>query len=213
MRDFDIGLRYFSGLPDGYLDDFRESLPTENFRVSEKEVPPRPLNAMEWVVPTAVAIFFAKPFIDVLLKRAADDFADAVYPRFKSGIASLAKKLFVRERVPLKRVTRAGATDAPAALYFSIESETRTTKRVKFVFANVLTDEQYDACIDQAFQMLEQHHATQDGTDSLSSQIATLPENRQDHIFLVYNPNSDTWEVRDPIQESLDKQRGTESAS
>jgi hypothetical protein len=213
MPDFDIGLRYFSGLPDGYLDDFRESLPTEDFDVSEQEVPPRPAMAMEWVVPTAVAIYIAKPFIDVVLKRAADDFADAVYPRFKNGIATLAKKLFLRERVQLTRVTSQGVTDAPHALYFSIESVTTTTKLVKFVFANVLTDEEYDACVAQAFDILEQHHASADGTDSLSSQIASLPDSRQTVIFLVYNSELDEWEVRDPMFESLNKQHGEDSAS
>lgn len=57
----------------------------------EDEVPSSPVAAMEWVVPTAIAIYIAKPFVDVILKCASDDFADVVYPRIKSGIAILAK--------------------------------------------------------------------------------------------------------------------------
>jgi hypothetical protein len=89
MPDFDIALRYFTGLPDGYLDDFWESLPTSGFRVADREFQPGPFAAMEWLVPTAVAIYIAKPFFDVVIKRAADDFGDVVYPRLKSGIARL----------------------------------------------------------------------------------------------------------------------------
>lgn len=207
MPEFDLGLRYYTVIPDGYLDDFRASLPTDQFRVTDHEVPPRPVSAMEWLVPTAIAIYIAKPFIDVILKRAAGDFADVVYPRLKSGIASLAKKIFIRERLPLSRVTRDGPSELPETAFFSICSETTRKKRIKFVFTKPLPEHQYDLCIEQVFEVLEQHHQSQDGTDQLSRQIAALPQNRQDQIFLFYDVESDAWEVRDPIQGSIDKQR------
>ena len=213
MPDFDLGLRYYAGIPDGYLDDFRASLPMERFRISEDEVPPRSVAAMEWVLPTAIAIFIAKPFVDVILKRAADDFADVVYPRLKGGIATLAKKVFIRDRLPLSRVTRDGPSAPSETAFFSIYSETTTKKRIKFVFTATLPEHQYDTCIQQLFVLLEHHHQSHDGTDDLSRQIAALPDNPLDQIFLVYDGGSDTWEVRDPIQESIDKKRGREEAS
>jgi hypothetical protein len=210
MSDFEIGLLYYGGIPYGYLDDFRASLPTERFRVSEDEVPATPGAAMEWIVPTAIAIYIAKPFVDIILKRASDDFADVVYPRLKGGIATLAKKVFIRDRLPLSRVTSKGPIAPSESAFFSIYSETTTNKRIKFVFVGTLPESQYDMCIQRAFELLELHHLSEDGTDELSLQIAALPHNRQDEIYLVYDGSSDTWEVRDPIQESIDKQRGRE---
>jgi len=213
MPDFDLGLRCYAGIPDGYLDDFRASLPREGFRVTDDEVPPRPIAAIEWVVPTAIAIYIAKPFIDVILKRAADDFADVVYPRLKGGIATLAKKVFIRDRLPLSHDTCDVSSAPSEAVFFSICSETTTTKRIKFVFTEPLPEHQYDTCIQELFTLLEQHHQSQDGTDDLSRQIAALPENLQYQIFLVYDGVSDTWEVRDPIHELIEKRRGREEAS
>lgn len=204
MPNFDIGLRYYAGIPDGYLDDLRAALPHDEFDVSEDEFQPGPFDAMEWVIPTAVAVYITKPFLDVILKRAADDFGNAVYPRLKSGIAGLAKKLFIWERIPLKRVTRDGATEAPESMVFSIYSETITKTRIKFVFAKTLSEDEYDVCVAQAFQMLEQHHRNGGSGDNLSQQIAKLPENRLHQIFLLYNAETRLWEVHDPIQESID---------
>lgn len=202
-----IDLRYYNFLPDGYLDEFRESFFDEDVYLSEQEVEPRPLDALEWIVPTAIAIYIGKPFVDAIIKRAADDFGDSVYPRIKNAIATLAKKMYVRDRLPLKKVTSKGVKDLLDASMFSIYSETTMNQRVKFVFNITYAEDEYDVCIDQLFDLLKAHHTSPNGSDNLSQQIAQLPKDRRDRIFLVYDPTVTTWLVRDPVQEALDKNR------
>ncbi|MDQ3565424.1 MAG: hypothetical protein M3436_15285 [Pseudomonadota bacterium] len=214
MPDFDIGLRYYTVIPDGYLDEFRASFIDDDVRLSEQELEPAPFNAMEWVIPTAVAVYVAKPFLDAIIKRAADDFGDAVYPRIKAAIINLAKKLYVRERLPLVMITSQGPNDDSSdVIQFSICSETTTKRRIKFVFTKTYAEQQYETCIDQIFTILAEHHGSGDGRDALSQQIAQLPAIRRDQIFLVYDDESETWSVRDPIQATLDRKRASDQGS
>lgn len=213
MPKFDIALRYHAGLPDGYLDIIRDALPHSDFEVFEDEFQPQPYGAMEWVIPTAIAVYIAKPFIDAIIKRAADDFADVVYPRLKAGVTNFVKKLYIRERLPIKVIQSGEVQDAPNASIFSLYSETVTRVRVKFVFDKSLTEEAYDGCVERAFSLLLEHHQSDSGNDELSRQIGLLREDRRDQIFLVYNEQTGIWEARDPIQESIDKQRGSKSSS
>ena len=55
----------------------------EDVRLSEEQFISQPVGALEWVIPTAVAIYIAKPFIDALIKRAADDLAMPSIPESK----------------------------------------------------------------------------------------------------------------------------------
>lgn len=209
MSDFDIGLRYYTDIPDGYLDEFRDSFDGDEVRLSEQEFESSAYNAMEWVIPTAVAVYIAKPFIDTIIKRAADDFGDAIYPRIKRAVVNLAKKLYVRERLPLVVITSQRPKDNSDVIQFSICSETTTKRHIKFVFAKTYGEQQYEQCVEQLFSILTEHHRASDGNDSLSKQIAQLPDNPQNCIFLVYDESTETWSVRDPIQESLDRARGS----
>ena len=214
FKDFDIGLQYFTGIPNGYLDDFRKSFDSDDVRLSEQEFEPAPFSAMEWVIPTAIAIYIAKPFIDVIIKRAADDFGDAVYPRVKNAIINLVRKLYISDRLPIMLVTSSGPKeDASELIQFSIYSETNTLRRIKFVFTKTYSEQQYNQCVNQVFTILTEHHSKLGGDDTLSQQIAQLPENRQDHIFLVYDDQAETWFVRDPIQESINRKRDPDKAS
>jgi hypothetical protein len=61
----------------------------------------------EWAWPRRrVMVLLTKPFLDDILKRAAKDFGDVVYPKLKAGISALAAKALLRTN--WKRVTPSG---------------------------------------------------------------------------------------------------------
>ena len=123
-------------------------------------------------------------------------------------MTNLAKKVYIRERLPLVIMTVDGPKEGSSDVaLFSIHSETCTTRRIKFVFTKTYGEKQYDTCINKVFRVLVDHHTSGDGSDSLSQQIAQLPENRQGQIFLVYDEESNAWHVSDPIQNALDQKR------
>lgn len=213
MREIEIELRYSTGVPNGYLDDFRRPFSDGRVRLSVQEFEPRPHAALEWVIPTAVAVYIAKPFLDAIIKRAADDFGDSVYPRIKGAIVDLARKLYIRQPPPSFVITNQGPKVPSADMVFSICSETTTAHSIKFVFLKTYSDEQYDACVEQIFKILAKHHASIDGSDHLSRQIAVLPENRRGHIYLAFDDDSGAWIVRDPIQEAVNRKRESRHGS
>ena len=117
MKDFGIGLLYLEGLPPEYFDDFRNSIDFDAIDFREEQRENEPFAALEWMIPTVVALYVGKKFANALLKKATDDFADTVYPKLKNGVAALAKKLLVTDRTRFgvlssgeKKVTNAVST-------------------------------------------------------------------------------------------------------
>jgi hypothetical protein len=203
----EIVLQYDSAVPVDYLDEFRKSLTTEDFSVTERKIRIGAVASLDWVVPTAITILITKPFLDAFLKRASEDFADFAYMNLKKAVAGLAKKVFVKERLPLKRITSDGITDAPNVSLFSIYVDVSDVMQVKFVFEPAIPEDQYDLCMNELFVLLEGFSRSKDAKDSLSCQIAELPESRRRRIYLTYDLRAESWEVRDPIAEAIDGSR------
>lgn len=212
MTDFDIVFQYPTNLPDGYLDDFRKSLKIDGLNTCEIEREPEVMASVELAI-TGFAIYLAKELLAPTFKKAGVDLAENVYPLIISGFSDFAKKIFLRNRIPFKRVTINEVTDCPDTSYLMIYAKTMTGKKVSFIFENNITEEQYDICIAQIFQLLEKHYASKNNDDYLSSQIATLPDNRQAQIYMTYSPDLEVWKVKDPIQEILEKQNIPKSIS
>lgn len=174
MKDFGIGLLYLEELPPEYFDDFRNSIDFDAIDFREERRENEPYAALEWMIPTVVALYVGKKFADALLNKATDDFADAVYPRLKNGVAELAKKLLVTDRTRFGVVSSGVKKDTNAAsTIFSVTAQTTGPHRAKFVFHDdSLSELEYEIAVDQIFATLETHYC-EAGNDLLSD---TPPE-------------------------------------
>ena len=205
MKDFGIGLLYLEGLPPEYFDDFRNSIDFDAIDFREEQRENEPYAALEWMIPTAVALYVGKKFADALLKKATDDFADAVYPKLKNGVAELTKKLFVTDRTRFG-VVSSGETKVTnaASTIFSVTAQTTGRHRAKFVFHDdSLSELEYEIAVDQIFATLEAHYRDADN-DLLSD---TSPEYlRGGSVYLIFDKQSQAWDLVDPIAERLKQQ-------
>ncbi len=205
LKEFDIGLLYIEGLPSEYFDDFRDSIDFDAIDFREEQRENEPFAALEWMIPTVVALYIGKKFADALLKKATDDFADSVYPKLKQGVTNLAKKLLVQDRSRFcvlsggeKKVTNAAST------IFSVTAQTTGKHRAKFVFHDDgLSELEYEIAVDKIFSTLESHYHDDD-CNLLSDTSPDLL--RGGSLFLIFDKQEQTWNLVDPIAERLKQQ-------
>ncbi len=196
--EIEIGLSYLEAIPEQYFADFVSDIRATGTNLQTKARENEPYQALEWVIPTAVAVYFGKPFIDAIIKRAADDFGDAVYPKIKSAVQRLVRRIFIKQPLSIKVISTAKHKVAnPDSIVFSIYAAGKD-KSLKFVFNEPLTEDQYLACIDALFSQLADHHNAK-VTDSITEQIATLENPRSNEVYLIYNKSLSTWSIVDPM--------------
>lgn len=207
INDVDFALLYIDNIPSNYFDEIRQVAEDDGLNLLEEPRENEPFMAIEWVVPAAVSVYIGLKFIDAFLKRAADDVADAVYPKFKTALINLAKKVLVQDRDKFsvfssspKKITNTHS------LIFSIYSETKLNRRLKFVFHRELPENEYEKCIEKIFSLLHEHHLSENNEDHLSLAITEVSNLGTREVYLLYNPESSEWELVDPIKETLKRQ-------
>jgi hypothetical protein len=199
MYDFSLGLSYQEDIPEEYFADFIAAVRETGTDLQTEAREPVPYAALEWLVPTAIAIYIGKPFVDAIVNRAADDFGDAVYPKVKSAIQNFLKRVFVRQPLPIKIIATAEhKVQHVEAMVFSIHAPAVGGKQFKFIFSERLNEEDCVIYIDALFAQLAEHHSS-DTNDVLTEQIAQLENQRFRVICVLYNPTLCIWSVVDPM--------------
>jgi len=201
VSNHSLVVSYDAEVPEDFFEDFLRDTKGANVPVETSTRTVGPMMALEWLLPTTVIVFLAKPFLDAFLKRAADDVADAVYPKIKNAITKLVIKVLVSTRGSWKRITRSGELPREGhSPFFSIESETKEATRIKFVFNEGANEEQYIACVNQALQLLQAHHM-ETTLDPLLN--APVDENRNT-IYMLYDDDHQHWYAVN-IQQEISK--------
>ena len=201
MSNHSLVISYDAEVPEDLFEDFLRDAKGANLPIETSTRTVGPIMALEWLLPTTVIVFLAKPFLDAFLNRAADDVADAVYPKIKNAITKLVIKVLVSTRGSWKRITTSGELPREGrSAFFSIESETKEATRIKFVFNEGANEEQYAACVDQAIQLLQAHHL-ETTLDPLLD--APVDENRNT-IYMLYDDDQRRWYAAN-IQEEIRK--------
>lgn len=106
-----------------------------------------PQNAIEWLIPTALFIFFAKSFLETLAKEMASD----TYKLIKSGISSIWNKFFGQEpKYKYRKYIVGGRVqeDFEYSPAFSIYTELTDGTKVKFLYKQIWTQEEFDEATD-----------------------------------------------------------------
>jgi len=204
---------YDSEVPEDFFKDFLRDVKGANLPVETRTITVGPMMALEWLLPTTVIVCLAKPFLDVFLKRAADDVADVVYPKIKNAITKLVIKVLVSTRGSWRRITTSGELPREGrSAFFSIESETKEATRIKFVFNEGDSEEQYEACLDQALQLLQAHH-----TESPHDPFLDAPvDEDRNTIYMLYDEDQQRWyaaNIYEEIRKIAAESRGKSSNS
>lgn len=161
----------------------------------------------EWYVVPAVALYLAKPFIDKFLAKASDDFIAITYPRFKQALQRLVKRLYIQERssFTISAAGRKKVSDEGAWL-FGVYSLERSGRRIKFIFGDGLSEEQYVTAVEELLRTIRTHHLG-GLNDEIAQGIGRLVDPTASEILLMFHAEKGKWFVFDPVARLKEWQR------
>lgn len=196
MSKAKVVVSYDDNIPTEFFNDFLADSHDAGTATELIRRPSDPTMGIEWLLPTAIIVFLGKPFIDDILKRAAKDVGDYIYPKLRSTISSLATKALQSSK--LKRVTTSGHVIQRKGRsgFFSITSESKSKIEVKFVLEEGRSAVENDLAVDKALLVLVEHYLG-DKHDSL----AAAPIEWGRTIFMGFDYEKQEWIPLDVLEE------------
>ena len=151
--------------------------------------------ALEWLLPTAVAVYIAKPYFEGFLKEMGKDH----YALLKQGVKCLYERL-VGPKAPAATIVRGGGRTDVAnkySLLFSLLAEADDGLTFKLLIPQFATREEYDAAVTAFIDFLDAFH-----TRTLNAQ--TVEELNRVRVvgkilLLAYSPERKRIEPVDPL--------------
>lgn len=192
FSDIDVAVLRAESIPDSLLDGVLDELSKSGARVVSDPRPSGPYASLEWVIPTAVTVFIAHRYLGTLLEEAAKDH----YIVLKSALRRLVTRTTGSDReirVHIISSSPAKARPTDDAAVFSIWSQLRDDRRVKFVFEHEIVGDHVPAALDAMFALLHEHCAGR-ADDELSLSPSAFPGSSWSPVLMRYNTTIGKWE-------------------
>jgi hypothetical protein len=164
-----IGILISEVFSDEFIQNSKEELESDGLEIELQTYPVNQVyGSVEWAIPTFLVIYVLKSYFDGFLKEAGKDHYSVLKNWLKSK-AEILKPIQVTTIVPDTSPNKIDVNNTQSKT-FSIDSKTRDEIRIKFLFDNNLTIDDWNIAIDNALIMLEEHHL-KEGNDCLTQQI------------------------------------------
>ncbi len=183
---------------------FMDDLTKEQVDVTiVRREPEGPFNTLDWLIPTGIILFIAKPYFETILKKMAEDH----YAILKNATSKLWKKFFgpkpeiIRVVYGLQGVIK----ESIFSRSFSITAQSVEGTKITLLFLNDATVDDFALGIQEFGMLMRQHHSS-GGADVLSRLLESRelpPKHWQQLVYL--NPKTKKLELIDYVQSS--KQR------
>lgn len=190
----DLAISCLDKIPNDFFDDFSTSVNQQGLKLL---VEPRedkgPFAGIEWILPTTVLLFIAKSYFDPFLREMGKDH----YHLLKQAINGLRSKVFRKIEPKVKIVSSTGKVSdgEKFSIVFSIMADAGGGKRIKFLFQNSASEEEYIKIVDGIMSFLKSFY-----DNSLSPEIIEdlkRPNLSRNMILLQFNAKTNRIEVVD----------------
>jgi hypothetical protein len=200
-RDFHIALIYQEPIINSDLiNGFEEDIHSPGLKVLVEPVPMMRFRAaLEWLVPTAIVAYIAKPYFESFLSEMGKDH----YAITKKALGSLGARIQKKFGERLRVIPSKGKLGSDARKFspvFSIEAQTPFDYRVKLLFQTEMQVEQFNLAVEAFLSLLAEIYSAKELTKQ-SKQL--LSNNPMGSILLVcFNPELGQLEYVNPIPEN-----------
>jgi hypothetical protein len=183
-------------VPREFFADFTDAVRAERLEVLVQSRPSGvPFAAIEWLMPTAIVAYLAKPYFESFLKEMGKDH----YGLVKEGL----KKLYARVAGPaapeVTLVSTAGKVDKeqPYSLFFSIVIGGPDGNRFKLLIPRPITEIEYALALDAFLDFAERLHSRSLDKGFVTA-LETIPHVGQT-ILVVYDVAGQRIKPIDPL--------------
>src|SRR5579884_2756592 len=132
-------------MPESLFVDFRRECDSHSIPYTVKLRSEQMYASLDWAIPAAVALFVAKPFLETILKKAADD----AYPGLKRAATKLVTALFGQD---------ASESRKHVSLLFAIYLQDRNGNEIKALFWEGVDIGTQHRAIDELFSLIADHY-------------------------------------------------------
>lgn len=182
-----IGISYYSRHSSS-VENTLEEIYDEKLIVESEKNEPEAWAAMEWIIPTGIGAYIAKPYFEGFLQEAGKDH----YVKVKAWLKKLAR---YARNFSAKLVTGSDSTEKVSSQYnqsliFSLFIQTKSGKSIKLLFDNDLTTDDWEEAIDKLLDYAVESY--QKGiNDELSNKTAHLkPKSNSRFIYVLIDKES-----------------------
>lgn len=179
----EVQITYLENINPNIFNEFKQ-LSKGEINLSVEKRTPGIYGAWEWALPTAIVVYFIKPYFETMLKEAAKDH----YSIIKKGAKSLIDKT-IRESNKIKLSEK-------LAIYCELQQE----RNIKFCLIEGLSSEEYDNQVEKLAELLKDHYNCYP-EDKLTKKIKNQCFESHDY-YAYFSPKSKEWELIDPYFEA-----------
>lgn len=189
-----LGIDCLEGFPDVGALELKQQLNDAGVSVEVHTVPVKMYASLEFLIPTAICAYLAKPYFDGFFKEAGKDH----YILIKEALSRLSER--ARE-IPMKKVTASESTNKGGNSYsqsfaFSTIVHTKKGRVVKFLFDNNLDQDAWDGAIDQMLVYVSEDQAKV--TKSIEKELEDLKP-APHIIYAIINPETKRLNFHDDM--------------
>lgn len=151
-------LLHEDSIPREFFAEFEHTIATDGLEIQVKSRPTGTVFAgIEWLMPTAIVAYIAKPYFESFLKEMGKDHYDLL----KRGLKKLYSRVAGPKTPKVTLVSTAGKTakEQPYSFYFSVVTEVTDKVRFKLLVPQPITELEYETLISAYLYFVEHVHA------------------------------------------------------
>jgi hypothetical protein len=196
MKPPHLAVLHTTSIPEEVFAEFRKLVAAENldFQIESREEGV-PFAGIEWLIPTAVIIYFGKSYFDGFLKEMGKDH----YALLKAGLKTLHAKLLGTEAPKITVISTKGksTSDQPYSLLYSILAEANGGLSFKLLLQREVTADEYEEIIASFLAFLQAYHGGNLDSGSVERMQQARVVGRT--LLLAFNRDSKSIEPIDPL--------------
>lgn len=196
-RTVHLGVLHVETLPEDVFSEFITEVNRDGIELVVEAYEPQVYGGLEWLLPTAAAVYISKAYFDGFLGEMGKDH----YVLLKKGLGTLWAKLLGPDAPCPVLISSVGKTSKqqPYSLTYSIVAEATGGYRFKLLFPKDLGEEDYDKTLAMFLDFLSEFHSRGPTEEMKERLMSTRPVGKT--ILLVYDLSMKDIRAVDPLAE------------
>ncbi len=153
-----IGILHEDRIPREYFEEFEAAIRVEGLELDFESYPSGSAYAsLEWLVPSAIVAFLAKPYFEAFLSEMGKDH----YALLKKALVGLYSRVAGPDAPEVKGVGTTGKVreSQPYSLLFSVVAEATANIRFKLLVPRPVTQDEYELLVSEFLQFMDRIHS------------------------------------------------------
>lgn len=199
-----IIIEYSDQLPFNIPKTIAQNIEESRYKIGTVKRQSHVYAGLEWVIPTAIAIYLTRPFFDEFFRLSAKSAFNYLHDKMSVRKEEEAIIEWLKEEITKAKSIRFEIISSSPEKVNKSDTQSksisvliplRNGNRVKLLFDEAQNEETWRKAIDKLFLVLKEHYKNFPN-DSLNEKITQLRDKRQ-FLYSTYNEKNNDWDLYD----------------